>query len=88
MFYIPFVRTLKLASDNTVKTVKEVTSTVEGQEVKTFVEEELPQEEVIKYIAEGNYKWFVLVVCQNSVHCLKYSLGHLSRLTHEIWNAQ
>lgn len=59
MFYIPFVRTLKLASENTVKVATEIKNTLEGEELTSLVEEEIPQEEVIKYIAEGNYKWLV-----------------------------
>ncbi len=54
MFYIPFVRTLRMASETVVKTVKEI---VQESGDMTVVEEELPQEEVLKYIAEGNYKW-------------------------------
>ncbi|KAI0075810.1 hypothetical protein K474DRAFT_1355853 [Panus rudis PR-1116 ss-1] len=49
MFYIPFVRTLRPQSENTVQHVK----VVDDKEVV----EELPQEKVIKYIATGNYKW-------------------------------
>ncbi|KAI0340220.1 hypothetical protein BDW22DRAFT_450134 [Trametopsis cervina] len=56
MFYIPFVRTLKLASENTVRSAKNETKLVEGEEVTTVVGD-IPQEQVEKYIAEGNYKW-------------------------------
>ncbi|KAI0086688.1 PhoD-like phosphatase-domain-containing protein [Irpex rosettiformis] len=57
MFYIPFFRTLKSTSDGTVNTIKEAKTVVGGEEVTSLVEDELPQEEVVKYIAEGNYKW-------------------------------
>lgn len=57
MFYVPFVRTLRNASENTVKTIREYVETVDGVETTELVEEEHPQEEVIKYVAEGNYKW-------------------------------
>ncbi|KAI0693874.1 PhoD-like phosphatase-domain-containing protein [Cytidiella melzeri] len=57
MFYIPFIRTLQMASENLVKVVKQVTSVIEGEPSTSFVEEEVAQEEVVKYIAEGNYKW-------------------------------
>lgn len=74
MFYIPFVRTLKLASEDTVKVVTEVKNIVEGEESTSLVEKEVPQEEVIKYIAEGNYKWSVfwssysLILITNANH--------------------
>lgn len=57
MFYVPFVRTLKMTSDAKVMKSKEVTGVVEGQTETTLVTEEVPQEEVLKYIAQGNYKW-------------------------------
>lgn len=57
MFYVPFVRTLRNASENTVKTIREYIQTADGVETTEVVEEEHPQEEVIKYVAEGNYKW-------------------------------
>jgi alkaline phosphatase D len=62
MFYIPFFRTLRMASDNVVKTLKEINSVVDGQVSTAIVEEELAQEEVVKYVAEGNYKWSVLTI--------------------------
>ncbi|CAL1703852.1 unnamed protein product [Somion occarium] len=49
MFYIPFVRTLRPASESTVKSVR----IVDNQEIV----EEVPEERVIKYIGPGNYKW-------------------------------
>lgn len=58
MFYVPFVRTLRMASENMVKVTKQVVSSIEGQPATTLIEEEeVAQEQVLKYIAEGNYKW-------------------------------
>lgn len=57
MFYVPFVRTLRMASETTVKTAQEITTVNEG--FAAFEENEVPQEQVLKYIAEGNYKWSV-----------------------------
>lgn len=60
MFYAPLIRTLKMQSDSTVRRIKEITATRDdGQTEVTTVVEEIPQEQVIKYIAEGNYKWSV-----------------------------
>lgn len=53
MFYVPFIRTLRRASETMVKTVK---SAGEDESLPAS-EEVLRQEEVIKYIAQGNYKW-------------------------------
>lgn len=63
MFYVPFIRTLKMESDTTVRKTKDVIKTTEdgATEVATIVED-IPQEQVIKYIAEGNYKWSVLLL--------------------------
>ncbi|EMD34490.1 hypothetical protein CERSUDRAFT_141018 [Gelatoporia subvermispora B] len=58
MFYIPLFRTLKSRSDEIVQRTKEVvTIGVDGVNRTTTVVEEVPQEEVVKYIATGNYKW-------------------------------
>ena len=60
MFWVPLVRTLKMASESTVKQTREVVTTgVDGVEVTEIVEEEVPQEEVLKYVPKGNYKWYV-----------------------------
>lgn len=59
MFWVPLLRTLRPASENTVKRVREITNVVEGQAVTEQVEEEVPQEEVLKYVPDGNYKWQV-----------------------------
>ena len=51
MFYIPFIRTLRQASESTVNSTK----VVDGEKNV----EEIPQERVLEYIAQGNYKWYV-----------------------------
>ncbi|RXW18099.1 hypothetical protein EST38_g7754 [Candolleomyces aberdarensis] len=57
MFYIPFVRTLKLQSEDVVqRTRTEVTLTEDGPQVETF-DEEIPREKVLEYIARGTVKW-------------------------------
>ena len=55
MFYVPFVRTLHMASEVTVKTIR----ALEGERREAFEDAEVPQEQVLEYIAEGNYKWYV-----------------------------
>jgi alkaline phosphatase D len=63
MFYVPFVRTLKKASEAVVQRVKtEIVSTDDGEEVVT-TRYEIPQERVLRYIASGNYKWYVPNSC-------------------------
>lgn len=58
MFYIPFVRTLKSQSEDVVIRKREIASVLEnGTTVTETITEEVPQEKVLKYIAEGNYKW-------------------------------
>lgn len=59
MFWVPLIRTLNMASESTVKQTREVTKVVDGVEVTEVVEEEVPQEEVLKYVPKGNYKWCV-----------------------------
>ena len=61
MFYVPFVRTLRPRSEAVVnKTREEVIVAEDGtKEVIQYVVE-VPKEKVIKYIGEGNYKWFVV----------------------------
>jgi len=57
MFYVPFIRTLNVASKTTVERIKtEVMLTEEGEEIVT-TKYEVPQERVLRYIATGNYKW-------------------------------
>lgn len=58
MFYIPFVRTLKSQSEGLVVRKREVVNVLEnGTAVTETIAEEVPQERVLKYIADGNYKW-------------------------------
>ncbi|KAI0736478.1 PhoD-like phosphatase-domain-containing protein [Fomitopsis betulina] len=58
MFYIPLVRTLKSQSADVVNRTKEVVNVLEdGTTVTETITEEVPQEKVLKYIADGNYKW-------------------------------
>ena len=57
MFYIPFVRTLRLQSDITVrKNRTRVRASENGTDTDSFLED-VPVEKVIKYIPTGNYKW-------------------------------
>jgi alkaline phosphatase D len=63
MFYVPFLRTLKKASDTTVQRTKaEVILTENGEELVT-TKYEIPRERVLRYIASGNYKWQVPNLC-------------------------
>ena len=61
MFYVPFVRTLRPRSEAVVnKTREEVIVAEDGsKEVIQYVVE-VPKEKVLKYIGEGNYKWYVI----------------------------
>lgn len=60
MFYIPLVRTLKSQIADVVNRTKEVVNVLEdGTTVTETITEEVPQEKVLKYIADGNYKWLV-----------------------------
>ncbi|KAI0747693.1 PhoD-like phosphatase-domain-containing protein [Daedaleopsis nitida] len=58
MFYIPFFRTLRSRSEEYVnKTREDVITLADGTyDVDRYVVE-VPKEKVIKYIADGNYKW-------------------------------
>ncbi|TFY64442.1 hypothetical protein EVJ58_g2610 [Rhodofomes roseus] len=58
MFYIPLIRTLKKQSEDVINRTKEVVNVLEDGTTETvIVTEEVPQEKVLKYIADGNYKW-------------------------------
>ncbi|KZT66718.1 hypothetical protein DAEQUDRAFT_443823 [Daedalea quercina L-15889] len=58
MFYIPLIRTLKPQSEDVINQTREVLSVFEDGTTETVsVMEEVPQEKVLKYIADGNYKW-------------------------------
>ncbi|KAI0713393.1 PhoD-like phosphatase-domain-containing protein [Earliella scabrosa] len=63
MFYVPFFRTLLPRSEEIVnKTREEVIVNEDGtKEVLQYVVE-VPKEKVIRYIAEGNYKWSTIEV--------------------------
>lgn len=79
MFWVPLIRTLRDKSEETVKHLKEITNVVDGQVVTEYVEEEVPQEEVLKYVPQGNYKW--------SVRSSRFFLdmrSHLDRSTFEV----
>ncbi|KAJ7470449.1 PhoD-like phosphatase-domain-containing protein [Mycena latifolia] len=57
MFDIPFVRTLRMQSDETVpKNRSELVMTEDGP---TYIDttEQVPKENVVKYLARGNFKW-------------------------------
>jgi alkaline phosphatase D len=64
MFYVPLIRTLRPRSDEalniTTTELKTIPSEAEGAEPEVEVvtkREEVPVEQVLKYIATGNYKW-------------------------------
>ncbi|KAI0956901.1 hypothetical protein AcW1_005469 [Taiwanofungus camphoratus] len=58
MFYVPFIRTLRMKSEGIVHKRREVVSLGEnGTSEVTTVTEEIPQELVLKYVGKGNYKW-------------------------------
>ncbi len=60
MFYVPFIRTLRLRSEEVVnKTVEEVLVAEDGTKEVMQYNLEVPKEKVIRYIGEGNYKWSV-----------------------------
>lgn len=59
MFYVPLVRTLRTSSEATVRRTVTTTSGIDNGTATPTVEIEIPAEEVLRYIAEGNYKWFV-----------------------------
>ncbi|KAH9951414.1 PhoD-like phosphatase-domain-containing protein [Amylocystis lapponica] len=60
MFYVPFVRTLKMKSEGVVQQIKKVAADTETEE--TEIIEEVPQEQVLKYLPLGNHKWSALEV--------------------------
>jgi alkaline phosphatase D len=58
MFYVPFIRTLRMRSDEVVRTVRTLNKpNIDGIEDTVATVEEIPRERVLKYIASGNYKW-------------------------------
>ncbi len=56
MFYLPIVKMLRMASENLVKVTKQAVNSIEGSSSSALTEE-VPEEQVVKYISEGNYKW-------------------------------
>ncbi|KAH9967921.1 PhoD-like phosphatase-domain-containing protein [Russula dissimulans] len=63
MFYVPLVRTLKMASEAMVPRTRHRVVDEEGEESRTEeVVEEVPMEHVIKYLPIGNYKWSVIEI--------------------------
>ncbi|KAG7086714.1 hypothetical protein E1B28_002650 [Marasmius oreades] len=58
MFYMPLIRTLQSASNETIKkefmTVEEDS---EGRPVNVPETRDIPRERVLNYVAEGNHKW-------------------------------
>jgi alkaline phosphatase D len=59
MFYMPFIRTLAPRSqDNVTRTRIETLITENNTAVVEFIEQ-LPKEEVLKYLPIGNFKWYV-----------------------------
>ncbi|KAL0947239.1 hypothetical protein HGRIS_013360 [Hohenbuehelia grisea] len=61
MFYIPFVRTLNMKSQETVlRNVWMNSSEVDGE--PSLRTEEIPKERVLKYIASGNHKWSAIEI--------------------------
>ncbi|KAK0483372.1 PhoD-like phosphatase-domain-containing protein [Armillaria novae-zelandiae] len=62
MFYIPLYRTLKMQGAELVTRIKhELNMTDDGPEY-IAVEEQIPAENVFKYIPSGNYKWSTIEV--------------------------
>ncbi|KAK0240395.1 PhoD-like phosphatase-domain-containing protein [Armillaria nabsnona] len=62
MFYIPLYRTLKMQGAEIVTRIKhKLNMTDEGPEY-IAVEEQIPAENVFKYIPSGNYKWSTIEV--------------------------
>jgi alkaline phosphatase D len=59
MFYVPFLRTLRLASDAVVPRTR--FRIVDEDSPPEEVVEEVPMERVIKYLPIGNYKWCVRI---------------------------
>ncbi|PCH39240.1 hypothetical protein WOLCODRAFT_58868, partial [Wolfiporia cocos MD-104 SS10] len=58
MIYILLVRTLNTESEEAVRHTKVLSKTPGNGEIMTeHVMEEVPREQALKYIGEGNYKW-------------------------------
>jgi alkaline phosphatase D len=63
-FYIPFVRTFyqKNGRYREVKTTVNITAE-DGSVNATEIVEKVPEENIIKYLPHGNYKWSVMDYC-------------------------
>jgi alkaline phosphatase D len=62
-FYVPFWRSLRRRTAETIKRTKtEVKIAEDGLEDIVTTVEELPKERMFKYIVLGNYKWSVSMV--------------------------
>ncbi|KAH6918856.1 alkaline phosphatase [Coprinopsis sp. MPI-PUGE-AT-0042] len=57
MFYIPYIRTLKLESDKLISRVKNTTKLTDEGPVVEVQEEFIPEERALKYLPDGNSKW-------------------------------
>ncbi|TFK26359.1 alkaline phosphatase [Coprinopsis marcescibilis] len=57
MFYIPFVRTLKMESDVMLEQVRKETKLTDAGPVVEVYSDLVPTERVLKYIQVGNSKW-------------------------------
>jgi alkaline phosphatase D len=57
MFYIPYIRTLKLESDKLISRVKNVTKLIGDAPVVEVQQEFVPAERALKYLPDGNSKW-------------------------------
>jgi len=63
MFYVPLVRTLRMASEAVVQRITHPIVSEEGEEsITAEVVEEVPMERVIKYLPIGNYKWSAIEI--------------------------
>lgn len=89
MFYIPFVRTLKSESDARVLRARHAVEIDEdGLERVVETEEEVPQEKVLKYIAKGNYKWYVGNLWDDMRRTHSPIIGPPSRSILVIWTSR
>jgi alkaline phosphatase D len=57
MFYVPFVRTLRMQSDALVTKKQTKVVVTNGTTEVTTAYEDVPQERVLKYLPIGNHKW-------------------------------
>jgi alkaline phosphatase D len=58
MFYVPFLRTLRMRSEEVVQRNRtRIVTNNEGVEDVITIVDEIPQERVMKYLPIGNHKW-------------------------------